>query len=35
MRYVAAIYGLLLGYLLLRFFSRQTTKTQQNIEKSR
>jgi membrane associated rhomboid family serine protease len=35
MRYVAAIYGLLLGYLLLRFFSRQSAKTQQNIEKSR
>jgi membrane associated rhomboid family serine protease len=35
MRYVAAIYGLLLGYLLLRFFSRQNTKTLQNIEKSR
>jgi Gpi18-like mannosyltransferase len=35
MRYVAAIYGLLLGYLLLRFFSRQNTKTKQNIEKSR
>jgi Gpi18-like mannosyltransferase len=35
MRYVAVIYGLLLGCLLLRFFSRQNTKTLQNIEKSR
>jgi Gpi18-like mannosyltransferase len=35
MRLVAAIYGLLLGYLFLRFWGRQRSLSTENIEKSR